>query len=207
MNPLPIALTGLATGAGLIIAIGPQNVMVLRNGVARTHVVPIVAVCAVSDLVLILAGVVGLGAVVSGHPGIVTVATVLGAGYVIVLGLMAARRSLAPTAIASGEVTSRSGSRSRWAAVGAALALTWLNPHVYLDTVLTLGAIANSHGPEGKWAFAIGAGAASILWFCALGFAAGKLAPLFTRPRAWQILDAFVAVVMLAVGAMLLASL
>ncbi|MBJ7290944.1 LysE family transporter [Williamsia sp.] len=202
MNALLTAAAGLMTGAALIIAIGPQNVLVLRTGVARRHVVSVLAVCTVSDLILITAGVAGLGALVSGHPTLVTVATLLGGGYVIVLGLLAARRSLAPSAMT---ITS-GGIGGRWATIGTALALTWLNPHVYLDTVLTLGAIANSHGPEGKWQFAIGAGIASIIWFAALALAAVKLAPLFARPRAWRILDAVVAVIMVTIGVGLLVS-
>jgi len=98
------------------------------------------------------------------------------------------------------------GIGGRWATIGTALALTWLNPHVYLDTVLTLGAIANSHGPQGKWEFAIGAGIASIVWFTALALAAVKLAPLFARPRAWRILDAVVAVIMVTIGVSLIVS-
>lgn len=198
------AVAGLLTGAGLIIAIGPQNVFVLRQGVARAHVVPVVVVCAVSDVVLIVAGVAGLGALVSAHPAVVTIAKIAGGGYVVVLGLMAARRCLRSSdAIVTdgGEVASV----SRWAAIGMTLALTWLNPHVYLDTVLTMGAIANSHG-NAKWAFAIGACVASLLWFASLGGGAAKLARYFASPRAWRLLDAVVAVVMLAMGGMLIAS-
>lgn len=202
MNALLTAAAGLMTGAALIIAIGPQNVLVLRTGVARRHVVSVLAVCTVSDLILITAGVAGLGALVSGHPMLVTVATLVGGGYVIVLGLLAARRSLAPSAMT---ITS-GGIGGRWATIGTALALTWLNPHVYLDTVLTLGAIANSHGPEGKWQFAIGAGIASVIWFAALALAAVKLAPLFARPRAWRILDGVVAAIMLMIGVSLIVS-
>ncbi|WP_124708921.1 LysE/ArgO family amino acid transporter [Gordonia insulae] len=198
------AVAGLLTGAGLIIAIGPQNVFVLRQGVARAHVVPVVLVCAVSDVVLIVAGVAGLGALVSAHPAVVTIAKVVGGIYVIVLGLMAARRCLR----SSEAIVTNAGEAntvSRWAAVGMTLALTWLNPHVYLDTVLTMGAIANSHG-NGKWAFAIGACVASLIWFAALGGGASRLAHFFESPRSWRILDAVVAVVMLAMGAMLIAS-
>ncbi len=202
MNALLTAAAGLMTGAALIIAIGPQNVLVLRTGVARRHVVSVLAVCTVSDLILITAGVAGLGALVSGHPMLVTVATLVGGGYVIVLGLLAARRSLAPSAMT---ITS-GGIGGRWATIGTALALTWLNPHVYLDTVLTLGAIANSHGPEGKWQFALGAGIASVIWFAALALAAVKLAPLFARPRAWRILDGVVAAIMLTIGVSLIVS-
>ncbi|MGC5259141.1 LysE/ArgO family amino acid transporter [Gordonia sp. DT218] len=198
------AVAGLLTGAGLIIAIGPQNVFVIRQGVARSHVIPVVAVCAISDVVLILAGVAGLGALVAAHPAVVTIAKIVGGGYVVVLGLMAARRCLR----SSEAIVTNAGEAnnvSRWAAVGMTLALTWLNPHVYLDTVLTMGAIANSHG-NAKWAFAIGACLASLLWFASLGGGATRLARHFASPRSWRVLDAVVAVVMLAMGAMLIAS-
>jgi L-lysine exporter family protein LysE/ArgO len=201
---LVAAVAGLLTGAGLIIAIGPQNVFILRQGVARAHVAPIVVVCAVSDIVLIVAGVAGLGAVVAAHPEAVTVAKILGGAYVIVLGLMAARRCLRSSeAIVLGNAASVSA--SRWTAIGAALALTWLNPHVYLDTVITMGAIANGQG-AGRWAFAVGACLASILWFGLLGHGASRLAPLFAAPRAWKILDGVVAIVMLGMGAILIGS-
>ncbi|MGK2318807.1 LysE/ArgO family amino acid transporter [Gordonia rhizosphera] len=198
------AIAGLLTGAGLIIAIGPQNVFVLRQGLARAHVVPVVVVCAVSDVVLIVAGVAGLGAVVAAHPSVVTAAKLLGGGYVIVLGLLAARRCLRSTEsiVANPD---EAATVSRWAAIAMTLALTWLNPHVYLDTVLTMGAIANSHG-SARWAFAIGASVASLVWFASLGGGASRLAPLFSTPRAWKILDALVAIVMIGLGAMLVVS-
>ncbi|MXP21876.1 amino acid transporter [Gordonia sp. HNM0687] len=198
------AVAGLLTGAGLIIAIGPQNVFVLRQGVARAHVVPVVVVCAVSDVVLIIAGVAGLGALVAAHPSVVTIAKIFGGGYVIVLGVLAARRCLR----SSEAIVANAGEAatvSRWAAIGMTLALTWLNPHVYLDTVLTMGAIANSHG-NAKWAFAIGACLASLLWFATLGGGATRLSRFFASPRSWRMLDVVVAVVMLAMGVMLLVS-
>lgn len=199
------ALAGLLTGAGLIIAIGPQNIFLLQQGVRRSHTAAVVAVCAVSDVVLIVAGVAGLGALVAAHhPGVVTFAKLAGGAYIVVLGLMAAKRCLRSDAaiIANAD---EAATMSRWAAVATALALTWLNPHVYLDTVLTMGAIATSHG-NGKWAFAIGACAASVLWFTSLGHGAGRLSKVFSSPRAWKILDGGVAVVMVGMGAALLLS-
>ncbi|MCK8615987.1 LysE/ArgO family amino acid transporter [Gordonia sp. C13] len=198
------AIAGLLTGAGLIVAIGPQNVFVLRQGVARRHTGAIVAVCAISDVVLIVAGVAGLGAIVAAHPQVVTVAKLVGGLYVLVLGLLAAKRCLRSNeAIAANAEEAESA--GRWVAVGTALALTWLNPHVYLDTVLTMGAIANGHG-NGKWAFAIGACLASILWFTALGGGARRLSHFFASPRAWKILDAVVAVIMIGMAVALFAS-
>ncbi|WOC11991.1 LysE/ArgO family amino acid transporter [Gordonia sp. MP11Mi] len=197
------ALTGLLTGAGLIIAIGPQNVFVLRQGISGTHVVPVIAVCVVSDIALISAGTVGLGAAVTAHPGIVTVAKAVGGTYLVVLGLLAARRASRPTASSmSDDGTGRN--RGMWAALGTALALTWLNPHTYLDTVLTLGSIANSHA-DSRWAFTVGACVASLVWFIALGFGARKAAPMFRSIRAWRILDSAIAVVMIALGVGLVA--
>ncbi|MET9201635.1 LysE/ArgO family amino acid transporter [Gordonia sp. NPDC003585] len=198
------ALAGLLTGAGLIIAIGPQNIFLLQQGVRRSHTAAVVAVCALSDVILIVAGVAGLGALVAAHPGVVTFAKLAGGAYIVVLGLLAAKRCLRSDeaiAINDGEA----GTTSRWAAIATALALTWLNPHVYLDTVLTMGAIASSHG-NGKWAFAIGACAASFLWFTALGHGAGRLSRVFSKSRSWKILDGVVAVVMLIMGGLLIAS-
>ncbi|MHC3003078.1 LysE/ArgO family amino acid transporter [Gordonia sp. GN26] len=198
------AIAGLLTGAGLIVAIGPQNVFVLRQGVTRRHTGAIVAVCAISDVVLIVAGVAGLGAIVAAHPQVITVAKLVGGLYVLVLGLLAAKRCLRSNeAIAANAEEAESA--GRWVAVGTALALTWLNPHVYLDTVLTMGAIANGHG-NGKWAFAVGACLASILWFTALGGGARRLSHFFASPRAWKILDAVVAVIMIGVAVALFAS-
>ncbi|MCD2147010.1 LysE/ArgO family amino acid transporter [Gordonia paraffinivorans] len=198
------ALAGLLTGAGLIVAIGPQNVFVLRQGVARRHTGTIVAVCAISDIVLIIAGVAGLGAIVAALPQVITVVKIAGGLYVLVLGFLAARRCLrSDEAIAAN--ADEATSVGRWVAVGTALALTWLNPHVYLDTVLTLGAIANGHG-NGKWAFAIGACTASVLWFGALGGGARRLSRFFASPRAWKVLDAVVAAIMIGMAIALFAS-
>ncbi len=198
------AIAGLLTGAGLIVAIGPQNVFVLRQGVARRHTGAIVAVCAISDVVLIVAGVAGLGAIVAAHPQVIAVAKLIGGLYVLVLGLLAARRCLRSNeAIAANAEEAESA--GRWVAVGTALALTWLNPHVYLDSVLTMGAIANGHG-NGKWAFAIGACLASVLWFTTLGGGARRLSHFFASPRAWKILDAVVAVIMIGMAVALFAS-
>ena len=197
------ALAGLLTGAALFIAIGPQNIFVLQQGVRRAHVVPVIVVCALSDVVLITAGVAGLGALVSAHPTAVAAAKIVGGLYVIVLGLMAARRCLGSKEALVG--TNEGSVPSRWMAIGTAFALTWLNPHVYLDTVLTMGAIANGHG-AGKWAFAIGACCASIVWFSLLGGGGHRMAPLFAKPSAWRILDGVVAVIMIGMGGALLFS-
>ncbi|EGD53801.1 LysE/ArgO family amino acid transporter [Gordonia neofelifaecis] len=194
------ALAGLMTGAGLIIAIGPQNVYVIRQGVAGVYVLPVIAVCVVSDIILISAGTAGLGSVVSAHPTAVTVAKYLGGGYLMILAVLAARRAMRP---AAGHERSEPGRAvGLWTALGTAAALTWLNPHTYLDAVLTLGSIANSHGGA-RWSFTLGACIASLIWFLMLGFGAKRMAPLFASARAWRVLDTAIAVVMASLGAVL----
>jgi L-lysine exporter family protein LysE/ArgO len=192
------ALLGLLTGLSLIIAIGAQNAFVLRVGIAgRNRVIgPVVLVCSLSDAVLILAGVAGIGALIQRVPVVLIVIRIIGAGFLIVYGLLAARRVFRPKEL---EVTGGVAlTLSR--ALLTALALTWLNPHVYLDTLILLGSIANRQGVDERWWWAGGAILASFIWFSALGFGARLLRPFFARPRSWQILDANIAVVMITIG-------
>lgn len=193
------ALLGLITGLTLIIAMGTQNAFVLRLGIeGRNRVIaPVVAICALSDAVLILAGVVGLGAVITAAPVAIVVIRVLGSAFLIGYGLWAARRAIRPGALVVTGAPAETGLR---AAVTTVLALTWLNPHVYLDTVLFLGGVANQQGSAERWWWAAGAVLASFVWFAALGFGARLLRPFFARPSAWRVLDAVIAVVMLALG-------
>ena len=195
---LPVLL-GLATGLSLIIAIGSQNAFVLRLGIEGHNrvIVPVVAICAVSDAVLILAGVLGLGVVVAAAPVAIIVIRVLGSAFLIIYGLVAARRAIRPGALVVSGVVATTGMR---VAVVSVLALTWLNPHVYLDTVLFLGAVANQQGATERWWWAGGAIAASFVWFSALGFGARLLRPMFAKPASWRVLDAVIAVVMIALG-------
>jgi L-lysine exporter family protein LysE/ArgO len=195
---LPL-LSGFTAGASLIIAIGAQNAFVLRQGVKREHVLAVVAVCALSDIVLITLGVGGIGALVEAAPVALTIVTIAGALFLLGYAVLAARRALRPTALETGAAAST----PLLAAVLTALALTWLNPHVYLDTVLLLGSLAATHGADGKWLFAIGACVASVVWFTALGYGARLLSRVFARPVAWRILDGVIAVVMLALAIML----
>lgn len=190
------ALAGLLTGLSLIVAIGAQNAFVLRQGLVREHVLAVVAVCALADLLLIAAGVGGIGAVLEHAPTSLTVVRWLGVTFLTAYGvssLLRARR----TSSLDAAPTSRLGPRT---VVLRALALTFLNPHVYLDTVLLLGSVANTHGPTGRWWFAGGAGLGSVLWFSGLGYAARLASPLLARPRAWQVLDVLIAVSMLAIA-------
>jgi L-lysine exporter family protein LysE/ArgO len=201
---LPAALAGLGLGLSLIIAIGAQNAFVLRQGLRREYVLLVVAICALSDLALIGLGVGGGGLLFTAVPWLVEVVRWVGAAFLLVYGALAARRAFRPERLTASEdaVARRPG----WLAIaGTCLALTWLNPHVYLDTVVLLGSVASTHG-EWRWAFGGGAGLASILWFSLLGFGARLLAPLFARPLAWRLLDGIIAAVMITLAVTLAVS-
>ncbi len=193
---LDALVAGLLTGLSLIVAIGAQNAFVLRQGLLRQFVGPVVAICAVSDLVLIAAGVAGIGAIVQHAPTALTVVRWLGVAFLTAYGV----RSLWRSRHASGLAAATDAEPRLRGAVLQATALTWLNPHVYLDTVLLLGSIAAHHGPTGKWWFAAGAGLGSVLWFTGLGYGARLLSPVLARPRAWQVLDVLIGIVMLAIA-------
>jgi len=204
--PLLAALAGLGLGLSLIIAIGAQNAFVLRQGLRREHVLPVVLVCAISDAVLIAAGVAGGGVLFTAAQWLVDVIRGAGAAFLAVYGILAAVRALRrPKPDAAGLRAGSGATGSLGAALATALALTWLNPHVYLDTVLLLGSVASTHGDE-RWWFAGGATLGSVLWFTSLGFGARLLAPLFAKPRAWRILDGLIALVMLTLAVMLVVS-
>lgn len=192
--------SGLGFGLSLIVAIGAQNAFVLRQGLRREHVLPIVAICAVSDAILIAVGVAGLGSLLQLFPALLVIARLAGAAFLVGYGVVAARRAVKASAL---EAAAEGPRTTLWAAVAACTALTWLNPHVYLDTVLLLGSVAGTHGAD-RWWFGLGAAAGSILWFTALGYGARLLRPVFSRPAAWQVLDALVALVMFAIAAGLL---
>jgi L-lysine exporter family protein LysE/ArgO len=190
-----IVLNGFATTMALIAAIGAQNAFVLRQGIRGEHVLPVVALCTVSDLVLIAAGIAGFGALIAAHPDIVTVTKYGGAAFLIGYGLLAARRAVTP-----GALTPADAAPVRLTAVLATcLALTFLNPHVYLDTVILLGALANEHQDD-RWLFGLGAVTASAVWFSSLGFGATRLRHLFASPRTWRLLDGAIAAMMIGLG-------
>jgi L-lysine exporter family protein LysE/ArgO len=196
-------LAGLGFGLGLIVAIGAQNAYVLRQGIRREHVGVVVAVCALSDVVLITVGAAGAGAVIARHTTALAVVTVLGAGVLLTYAVQAVRRALRPVALT---VSTDGGERTRIGSVVlAALALTWLNPHVYLDTVVLLGSISATYAAP--WLFALGAALGSLIWFTGLGFGARLLAPVFARPGAWRVFDVAVAVVMTSIAVTLLVGL
>ena len=199
-SPLLAVVSGLGLGLALIVAIGAQNAFVLRQGLRSEHVVPVVAVCALSDLILIAAGIAGTGALISAAPEAVTLIRWAGAAFLLGYGVLAARRALRP----AGALTAGAGHRTPLlSTVLTASALTWLNPHVYLDTVVLLGSVAATHG-ELRWHFGAGAALGSLLWFSALGAGARLLRPVFARPAAWRVLDAGIALVMVALAVGLL---
>jgi L-lysine exporter family protein LysE/ArgO len=187
---------GLLTGLSLIIAIGAQNAFVLRQGLARQYVGPVVAVCAVSDALLIAAGVSGIGAIVEHAGWVMDVVRWLGVAFLASYGVLSLLRARKPETLEA----ARAGAPSRRSAIGRALALTYLNPHVYLDTVLLLGSIANQHGSVDRWWFAVGAMAGSVVWFTGLGYGAGAFQRLLATPRAWQVLDVLIGITMLAIA-------
>ncbi|MDR1266744.1 MAG: LysE/ArgO family amino acid transporter [Propionibacteriaceae bacterium] len=199
---LPL-LSGLGAGLTLIVAIGAQNAFVLRQGLRRQHVLALCLLCSGSDALLISLGTLSLGAVVERTP--LALDVMRWAGVVFLLGYagLALRRALRPTALAS---DGRSGSLSLGKVLAQGAAFTFLNPHVYLDTMLLLGSLANSHGPTSRWAFVAGATVGSVLWFFGLGYGARLLGPLFARPQAWRWLDIVVAAVMIALAVSLTVS-
>ncbi|MGQ4443423.1 LysE/ArgO family amino acid transporter, partial [Streptomyces violaceoruber] len=170
-NALTAAAAGFGTGLSLIVAIGAQNAFVLRQGVRRDAVLAVVGICALSDAVLIALGVGGVGAVVVAWPGALTAVGWIGGAFLLCYGALAARRVFRPSGALRADGAA-AGSRRR--AVLTCLALTWLNPHVYLDTVFLLGSVAADRGPL-RWTFGLGAAAASLVWFAALGFGARYL--------------------------------
>lgn len=189
-------LSGLGAGAGLIVAIGAQNAFVLARGVRANHHLVVAGVCALCDLALIGAGVLGLGTAVAAHPGLAAGAGWAGAVFLSWYGYRALRAALRPRGLAA----PGDGDLSRRDALLAALAVSLLNPHVYLDTVLLLGSVSGSFPGAERWSFGLGAGTASVLWFFGLALGGRALAPLFVRPAAWRVLDASVCLTLWAVA-------
>jgi L-lysine exporter family protein LysE/ArgO len=193
-------LAGLAFGLSLLVAIGPQNTFVLRQGLRREHVLAVVGICAVSDILLIVCGVAGGSAVLRGRDWLMAVMRIGGAAFLLGYGVLAARRAWRGT---SALPARQEVQLSRAAVIAASFAFTWLNPAVYLDTVVLLGSVANNR-PGHQWWFGVGAALASVLWFVVLGFGARLLSRWIQRPRAWQVLDVLVAIVMAATAVRLL---
>jgi L-lysine exporter family protein LysE/ArgO len=193
--------TGFALSATLIIAIGAQNAFVLRQGIRKEHVAPIVAFCAIADLLLIGVGVAGLAGLLGDSPTLVAVLTIAGSAFLVWYGIRALRRALLPQSLraASGDEP-----MSLANAMAQAVGFTFLNPHVYLDTVLLMGSIGTRQPPDMRIWFVGGAACASGVWFTTLGFGARLLAPIFAKPRAWRVLDTLVGLTMLFLAVVLI---
>ena len=188
-------LPGFLTGLSLIVAIGAQNAFVLRQGLLRKHVLVIVLICAISDATLIILGVLGLGALISALPWLLEVIRWVGVAFLVWYGSTSLKRFMKNESLKAAEA----GSGNLKQTVLTTLALTFLNPHVYLDTVIFIGGIANQFGDQ-KWMFVVGAVTASFIWFFSLGFGASKASVLVSKPAFWKILDVFIAAVMFSLA-------
>lgn len=204
MNPanalFPVFLQGLLLGLGLIVAIGAQNAFVLRQGLRREHVGSVVLFCALADAALISAGVLGMGQALGQSPLLARALALAGALFLAVYGWRALGRARQPGRLEAAQGSKRLG---RTAVLAQAAAFTLLNPHVYLDTVLLVGSIGAQQPPALRGWFVLGACGASAAWFTLLGFGSRRLAPLFARPRAWQVLDGLIGLTMFILSAML----
>jgi L-lysine exporter family protein LysE/ArgO len=197
------SLDGLLTGLSLIVAIGAQNAFLLKQGLRRAYVGPVVTICLLSDFVLIIAGVSGIGVVVRHAGWALQAVRWFGVAFLAWYGLSSAWRARRPASSLTAAPGAASG---RPAVIRSAVALTWLNPHVYLDTMVLLGSIANTQGTSGRWWFAVGACVASAVWFVGVGFGARLAARLLATPRAWQVLDLLIAATMLGIAVKLATS-
>ncbi|WP_018155630.1 LysE/ArgO family amino acid transporter [Demetria terragena] len=191
-------LPGLITGISLIVAIGAQNAFVLRQGLRRERIWLVVAICTGCDIALILAGVAGIGSVTENAPWALEVLRWGGAAYLMWFAFTSFRSAIRPSGLAAGAPT-----RGEQDIAKTTLALTLLNPHVYLDTVVMLGSIANQHGDQGRWWFALGACVGSVVWFSLLGFGSIAAARWLAKPSVWRVLDVLIGIVMLALAAKL----
>jgi L-lysine exporter family protein LysE/ArgO len=199
---LAAAVNGFFLGASLIVAIGAQNAFVLRQGLRREFVFAVSLICSLSDAILIAAGVAGLGALVARSGTLLVWVTAGGALFLFAYGIRSFVRAMRPEAMQAGEAR-----LSLSAAVATCLALTFLNPHVYLDTVLLIGSLSGRYAGAARLAYGMGAGVASFVWFFGLGYGAALLQPIFADKRAWRVLDIGIGIVMWAIAARLAAGL
>ena len=195
---LPL-LIGMGSGLSLIVAIGAQNAFVLRQGIRREHVLPVVLICGLTDALLEFLGVAGIGFVVERAPIVLQIVRWGGVAFLLWYAWTAARRAMKPEALVAGS----GGPTSLKRTILACLAITYLNPHVYLDTMVLMGSIGNAQGDSERWWFVLGGAIASIGWFFLLGYGARALTRFFATPRSWRILDGVVAVVMVVIAARL----
>lgn len=191
-------LPGFATGLSLIIAIGAQNAFVIRQGLTKKHVLLVVAICAISDALLIVLGVAGLGALIAGLPWLLEIVRWFGVLYLTWFGIRSVRSAFRTQALDASGAQSASAKTVLLSVLG----FTFLNPHVYLDTVILLGSIGNQFGPD-KWWFALGGVLASLVWFSSIGFGARAASTFMAKPVFWKVLDLLIAAVMFGIAIML----
>jgi len=192
------SIPGFFTGLSLIIAIGAQNAFVIRQGLTRKHVLLVVAICAISDAFLIVLGVAGLGALISGLPWLLEIVRWFGVAYLSWFGIKSLRSALKAQSLDASGVQSASAKTVALSVLG----FTFLIPHVYLDTVILLGSIGNQFGPD-KWWFTLGAVVSSFVWFSSIGFGAKAAARFMSKPVFWKVLDILIAVVMFSIAILL----
>lgn len=198
---LPVFVQGLLLCFGLIVAIGAQNAFVLRQGLRREHVVPVVLFCALADAALISAGVLSMAQTLGQHPAFAQAMALAGALFLACYGWQALQRARHASQL---QAADGGPGLSRGAAMAQVAAFTLLNPHVYLDTVMLMGSIGAQQPAGLRGWFIAGSSLASLVWFCGLGFGARWLAPLFAKPRAWQVLDGLIGLTMWALSVLLL---
>ena len=196
MNAL---LTGFLASLSLIIAIGAQNAFVIRQGLSRNHILAVVLICAASDMSLIFLGTAGLGTIVKALPWLIPVMRWFGVCYLVWFGLNTLKNMFRNDHLDAGG-TSKQLTLGK--AVVTTLMLTWLNPHVYLDTLVFLGTLANQFG-DARWLFASGAAVASWVWFTGIGFGASRASKFMSKPIFWKILDGTIAVIMFSIAGVL----
>lgn len=188
-------LPGFFAGLSLIVAIGAQNAFVIRQGLIKKHVLTVVAICAISDALLIALGVAGLGAAIAGLPWLLEAIRWFGVAYLTWFAIRSIRSAMKPGVLDS--AGSASGTKKK--VIATALALTFLNPHVYLDTVILLGSIGNQFAGD-RWFFAFGAMTASLVWFTSIGFGAKAASRFMSKPIFWRVLDSLIAVIMITIA-------
>ena len=202
MSALLLAFSnGLLIAAGLIMVIGAQNAYVLQQGLLKNHVFTLCTICFAADAMLIIAGVAGLGGYIARYPLILKAAAFLGAGILLFYACKSLRAAFRAEALMA---PAGAGQTARGPAVATLLALTFLNPHVYLDTVLLIGSVSAQYRDAALTAFTVGAVSASGLWFYSLGYCAKTLSPVLARPSAWRKLNLAIALIMLLVAFSLL---
>lgn len=200
MNPFVLWLSGLGFGLGLIVAVGAQNAFVLRQGLTATKrvIAAVVAVCIIADVTLMAAGVAGMGALIESLPILMWIIRYTGAAFLLAYGVLAVRRATRSEALLVADTSNAEEHNRLGKTLLAAAAFTFLNPNVYLDTVMLVGGIANQQPLP--WVWAAGAMTGSLLWFITLGFGARMLRPLFAKPLTWRIFDSVVAVIMFVIA-------